>query len=74
MPNLAGPFTSYDTPSYLRSDGTTPFADANQLVPYANMVQPGEKKIMMVDVGEFVRTRDAVSFNTTRLCDCSIVV
>ena len=51
----------------------TNFPEATPIASYATMQQPGEKKMMMVDVNEFVRTRDAVSFTHDATCDSSVL-
>ncbi|KAK5130198.1 hypothetical protein LTR08_002407 [Meristemomyces frigidus] len=46
----------------MRGDGgNASFPDGNNMVPFANMQQPSEKKMVLVDVGALVRTRDALS-------------
>lgn len=69
---MAG-FSSYDVPAYLRGDGNAFLEGA---VQYANMGQLPEKKNVAVDVNEFIRTRDAVSFtdDTTQARKTAIAV
>lgn len=50
-------FSSFDVPPYLLEGAAQ----------YASMPQSqSEKKMVAVDINEFVRTRDAVSFDSTR--------